>query len=571
MTDEGASRTPPASATDAPGPGDGLPGDAPADDGRDRRGTGRSALSVGGGVLLSRLTGFARDVVIGAFFGTGTALSAYYAALRIPNVIRNLLGEGTLSASFVPVYSSLLEEDPAKARRLARSVLGVVVGLAGLLSALGVLLAPLLTRLVVPGWGSEAAALATSLVRILFPMAGVMIVAAWCLGVLNSHRRFFLPFAAPMLWNLAQIGGLFAGEWAGWGSLVHVLAWSTLVGSVLQLGVQLPDAKRLVGELRPTLDWRWEPLRRVVRNAVPVISSQGVFQVSSLLDVVLASALPTAAVGGLYYAQRLAYLPLSLFGVSVATAALPEMSREAAAGEEGDGEARPGGVPGRGRLGGARARALRKRLREGFFQILWFVLPSAVVFVLFGDLLVALLFQRRAFGAESTALVSAILAAYSLGLVASSSVKLFAGGFHAQQDTRTPLVLAAISVAAGVGTGAALMFWMKSEGWGATAVAGLVLGGALGHWLNLGLLWGGLARRIGRIFGWRELRKVARIAVAALAAGGAGHLARGWLEGILPGADLGARALLVAGTLVVAGVPYLLTAGRPPGGTPNDG
>jgi putative peptidoglycan lipid II flippase len=522
-------------------------------------------------VLLSRLTGFARDVVIGAFFGTGTALSAYYAALRIPNVIRNLLGEGTLSASFVPVYSSLLEEDPAKARRLARSVLGVVVGLASLLSALGVLLAPLLTRLVVPGWGSEAAALATSLVRILFPMAGVMIVAAWCLGVLNSHRRFFLPFAAPMLWNLAQIGGLFVGEWAGWSSLVHVLAWSTLVGSVLQLGVQLPEARRLVGELRPSLDWSWEPLRRVVRNAVPVISSQGVFQVSSLLDVVLASALPTAAVGGLYYAQRLAYLPLSLFGVSVATAALPEMSRDAAAGEEGGGGARPGGVPGRGRLDGPRARALRQRLREGFFQILWFVLPSAVVFVLFGDLLVSLLFQRRAFGAESTALVSAILAAYSLGLVASSSVKLFAGGFHAQQDTRTPLVLAAISVAAGVGTGAALMFWMKAEGWGATAVAGLVLGGALGHWLNLGLLWGALARRIGRIFGARELLEVARIAVAALAAGGAGHLARGWLEGVLPGAGLGARALLVAGTLVVAGVPYLLTAGRPPGGTPNDG
>ena len=548
MTDEGAAETPPPSATDAPGPGDGPPGDAPAAaEGRDRRGTGRSAISVGGGVLLSRLTGFARDVVIGAFFGTGTALSAYYAALRIPNVIRNLLGEGTLSASFVPVYSSLLEEDPAKARRLARSVLGVVVGLASLLSALGVLLAPLLTRLVVPGWGSEAAALATSLVRILFPMAGVMIVAAWCLGVLNSHRRFFLPFAAPMLWNLAQIGGLFVGEWAGWSSLVHVLAWSTLVGSVLQLGVQLPEARRLVGELRPSLDWSWEPLRRVVRNAVPVISSQGVFQVSSLLDVVLASALPTAAVGGLYYAQRLAYLPLSLFGVSVATASLPEMSRDTA------------------------APALRARLRDGFFQILWFVLPSSVALILFGDLITALLFQRGAFGAGSTALVAAILLAYGLGLVATSSVKLFASGFHAMQDTLTPLKYTAVSVALGVGTGAALMFWLRARGMGAVAVAGLIAGGAVGGWTNLVLLWRGLRREVGALFGRAELVRVVRIGAAAAGAGAAGHLARGWLAARMPPDDLAGRAAVLAGTLLAAGVPYLLVAGRPPGQDEEDG
>lgn len=538
--------------------------------------TGRSAASVGGGILLSRVTGFFRDVVIGAFFGTGVAVSAYNAALRIPNIVRNLLGEGTLSASFVPVYSALLEEDEEAADRVARAVLGVVVGMAGLLSALGVLLAPLLTRIVVPGWGGEAAALTTSLVRILFPMAGVMIVAAWCLGVLNSHRRFFLPFAAPVLWNLAQIAGLFVGEWAGWSPLVEVLAWSTLVGSVLQLGVQLPEVKRILGRVRPRLDWSLEPVRRVVRNAVPVIGSQGIFQLSSFLDLVLASVLPTAAIGGLYYAQRLAYLPLSLFGVSVATAALPEMSRDAAAGD-GDpageptqpapgSEAAAGDRPAPGRSGPA-AEALRDRLRSGFLQILWFVFPSAVALILFGDLVVSVLFQRGAFGAGSTALVWGILMAYAVGLVASSSVKLFAGGFHALQDTTTPMKLAAVAVASGVAVGAALMLGMKGAGLGALAVSGLILGGSLGAWLNLLLLWRGLRSRVGGIFRKREAWRVFRIVLAGAVAGGAGVAARMWLEGLLPGEALASRAALLAGTLVAAGVPYLLAAGRPPQST----
>ncbi len=502
---------------------------------------GRSAVSVGGGILLSRVSGFARDVAIGAFFGTGLAASAYNAALRIPNLLRHLLGEGTLSASFVPVYSELLEEDPEEARSLAREVLGVVIAVAGLLSAAGVLAAPLLTRLVVPGWGGDAAALTTSLVRVLFPMAGVMILAAWALGVLNSHRRFFLPFAAPVLWNLAQVAGLFVGEWAGWEPLVTVLAWSTLAGSLLQLGVQLPSVARRIGRLEASWSWDGASLRTVVSNAVPVISSQGVFQISSLVDLMLASVLPTAAVAGLYYAQRLAYLPLSLFGVSVATASLPEMSRDTA------------------------APALRARLRGGFFQILWFVLPASVALILFGDLITALLFERGAFDARSTALVAAILVAYGLGLVATSSVKLFASGFHAMQDTTTPLKYAAVSVALGVGVGAALMFWLRARGLGAVAVAGLIAGGAVGGWTNLVLLWRGLRREVGTLFGRRELMRVLRIAAAAAAAGGAGHAARGWLAGLVPPDDVVGRAAVLAGTLLVAGVPYLLIAGTPPG------
>lgn len=494
---------------------------------------------------MSRVTGFARDVAIGAFFGTGLAASAYNAALRIPNLVRNLLGEGTLSASFVPVYSALLGEgDRDRAGRLAGGVLGVVVATAGVLSALGVLLAPLLTTLLVPGWGAEATELTTSMVRILFPMAGVLVVAAWALGVLNSHRRFFLPFAAPVLWNLAQVGGLFLGEWAGWEPLVIVLAWSTLAGSVLQLAVQLPEVVRLVRKLELRWEPSWEPVRRVTRNALPVIGSQGIFQISSVLDLVLASLLPTSAIAALYYAQRVAYLPLSLFGVSVATASLPEMSRDTA------------------------PEALARRLRKGFLQIVWFVFPAAVALILYGDLAVALLFQRGAFDARSTALVSAILTSYAIGLVATSSLKLFAGGFHAMQDTKTPMKYAAVSVAIGVGTGAALMLLEKEAGWGASAASGLILGGALGGWINLGLLWHGLARRIGSIFGSEELKQVMRVAAGGLLGGLVGLWARGELSGLVAPDDTLGRAVVLLGTLAAAGVPYLLAAGRPPRGTP---
>ncbi len=291
--------------------------------GRPSRREGRSAATVGAGILLSRLTGFLRDLIIARFFGTMVAADAYAAAIKIPNVLRNLLGEGSLSAAFVPVYSSLLEGDRAESEApalLARRVLGRLVLLAGVLSALGVALAPWLTRVVAPGFDAEASALTTQLVRILFPMAGVMILAAWCLGVLNSHRRFFLPFAAPVLWNLAQVAGLLLGARFGWSPLIRVLAWSTLAGSLLQLGVQLPTARRLARSVRPLLDRGSEPVRRVMRNMVPVAASQGIFQLASFADVILASFLPAGAVVGLYYAQRLAYLPLSLFGVSVAAA-----------------------------------------------------------------------------------------------------------------------------------------------------------------------------------------------------------------------------------------------------------
>ncbi|NIR43013.1 MAG: murein biosynthesis integral membrane protein MurJ [Gemmatimonadetes bacterium] len=490
----------------------------------------RSALAVGAGIFLSRLAGFGRDVAIAAFFGTGLAADAYTAALRIPNTIRNLLGEGTLSASFIPVYSGLLaRESETEARRLAGTVLSLLAVLAAVLSGLGVLLAPWITEILVPRWSPEKLELTTRLVRILFPMAGMLILAAWCLGVLNSHRRFFLSFAAPAIWNLAQILGLLLAWRAGWDPLVVALAWATLIGAVLQFLVQVLPSLRLTGRLRLSLDTAWRPVRTVVRNFGPVVLGAGVAQVSGLLDVFLAGLLANGALATLAYAQRLYYLPLALFGTSVAASSLPELSREAEL------DARE---------------ALRVRLRDGFRGIAFYIVPSAIAFILFGDWIVSFLFQRGSFVIVDTVWVHATLGAYAVGLLAASSVKLFASGFHAMLDTRTPVKFAAAGLAVGAALGAILMWRFY--------VPGLAFGAALGSWLYLLLLWTGLRRRIGVIFHGGDvvyLLKLLAACAAGAAAGFAAEFAVAPPEGI--DTDLLRRLAVTLATLGAFGVVYL--------------
>ena len=434
------------------------------------------------------------------------------------------------------------EEDAGdEARRLASGVWGIVVLLAGLLSALGVLLAPFFVRIVAPGLEAEQSELTARLMRILFPMAGVMILAAWCLGVLNSHRRFFLPFVAPVALNLTQIAGLLLGARLGWEPLVVILAWSTLAGSALQLVVQLPLSRSLAGSLRPRLETAWEPVRRVARNAVPVAASQGTLVFSGVMDFFLASFLPGGrAIAGLYFAQRIAFLPHGLFGVSVATAALPEMSRE------------------------DRTDVLRDHVTAGFLRILYFALPSAIVMLIAADLIAGLLFEHGEFTATHTAFTSRILQGYALGTVAATSVKLFASAFHAQQDTTTPMRIAIVSVITGIVIGAVTTFGLFRAGWGDASAAGLSFGGACGAWLNLTLLWRGLSGRAGRLLATPAARRSAgRILVGAAIGGVAGFAARMWLvDAIQPSGTLG-YLLALLGTLAAGGVPYLLIARMP--------
>jgi putative peptidoglycan lipid II flippase len=217
-----------------------------------------SAQLVAAGILLSRISGLLRDVVFANYLGTSPFASAFRAALRMPNVLQNLLGEGTLSASFIPVYSKLIERGEGEAAgRLAGAIFALLVALAGGLALFGVIMAPVLVSLFMPGFEGEQREVTIQITRIVFPMAGLLVLSAWALGILNSHRRFFVSYTAPVLWNAAMIAVLLlVGPGMGQRSLVIAVAWGALVGGALQFLVQLPWILRLERDLRIGWDMR---------------------------------------------------------------------------------------------------------------------------------------------------------------------------------------------------------------------------------------------------------------------------------------------------------------------------
>lgn len=463
--------------------------------------TGRSARSggllssaqlVAAGILLSRVAGLIRDIVFANFLGTSQYASAFRAALRMPNVLQNLLGEGTLSASFIPVYARLLERgETAAAGRVAGAIFALLVAVAGGLALFGIIMAPVLVSVFLPGFTDEQREITVRLTRIIFPMTGLLVLSAWALGILNSHRRFFVSYTAPVLWNAAMIAVLvLLGTRLDQRGLVIALAWGALLGGALQFLIQVPWILRLERSLRLNWDLRADNAATVVRNAGPAIMGRGVVQLSGWVDLVLASFLFEGAVAALGYAQTFYMLPVSLFGMSIAASELPELSRA------GSGEAAP----------------LRRRVTAGLRQMAVFVVPSAVGYLLLGDIIVGAMYQRGDFVRADTLLVYLILAGYSIGLLAATASRLYSSAFFALQDTKTPARIAFIRVAASAVMGGTLMLLLepfevfgRTVGIGAPVLvagnpigtAGLAAGTGLAAWLEWTLLRRALGRRIG--------------------------------------------------------------------------
>src|SRR4029079_15921109 len=251
------------------------------------------------------------------------------AAFRIPNMLQNLFGEGVLSASFIPEYVGLIaRKQDEDADRLAGAVLSTLALVASVLVLAGVLLSPLLVGLIAPGFTGEKRELTVRLTRILFPGAGLLVFSAWCLGILNSHRRFFLSYTAPVLWNLAMIVTLvFFHQGRSETQLAVYMAYGSVVGSALQFGVQLPLVLRLAKGVMPRITVATQSVRNVFRNFIPAFIGRGVVQVSAYVDAWLASYLGNGAVSSFTYAQTIYVLPISLFGMAISAAELPAMSR----------------------------------------------------------------------------------------------------------------------------------------------------------------------------------------------------------------------------------------------------
>jgi putative peptidoglycan lipid II flippase len=440
----------------------------------------RSSALVAFGILCSRLTGFIRQRFFAQYFGLSDSADAFMAAFRIPNFLQNLFGEGALSASFIPVYAALVaREEHEEAARVAGAVAALLAGVTAILVLLGVIATPLLVALIAPGFEGDKRTLTIAIVRILFPGAGLLVLSAWCLGILNSHRRFLLSYLAPVIWNVSMIVTLL---W--WGGLTPlpqlaiILAVGAVAGSALQMLVQLPAVLRLVPSLRFRLELS-EHVRATVRNFVPVFVSRGVVQISAYIDEVLASLLPTGAVTGLANAQLLYTLPVSLFGLSVSAAALPAMS---------------------GAVGLDAMDVLRDRVNTGLRHIAFFVVPSAVAFLTLGDIVAAALFQTGRFTYGDAVYVWGILAGSSVGLLATTLARLYSSTYYALRDTRTPLryALVHVGIATVLGYFAAIVLPPMvgvDPVWG---TVGLTTAASVGGWAELLLLRRSLNRRIGQ-------------------------------------------------------------------------
>ncbi|HXR98034.1 MAG TPA: murein biosynthesis integral membrane protein MurJ [Terriglobales bacterium] len=441
-----------------------------------------SAALVAAGILLSRLAGLVRERVFAHYFGSSQAADAFKAAFKIPNLLQNLFGEGVLSASFIPVYAALLARgDEEEARRVAGAVLALLSLCTSALVTLGVVATPYFIDAIAPGFHGAERELTIRLVRILFPGAGLLVMSAWCLGILNSHRRFFLSYTAPVAWNAVMIATMIGfGRRDTQFDLATTLAWGSVGGSALQVGMQWPAVRKLVRGMRLSLEHRAPQVREVIRNFTPVFFSRGVVQISAYVDALLATLLPTGAVASLAYAQILYLLPVSLFGMSVSAAELPAMSGAVGTGTE-------------------VAAVLRRRLNTGLRQITFFVLPSAIAFLALGDVIVSAIFLTGAFRHHDVLYVWGALAGATIGLLASALGRLYSSTYYALRDTRNPLRYASVRVALTTALGYVAAFevpgWIGVEArWG---LVGLTASAGIAAWVEFTLLRRGLRARIG--------------------------------------------------------------------------
>jgi putative peptidoglycan lipid II flippase len=449
------------------------------------------ALFVGLGIFLSRIAGLVRERAFAHYLGNSDASDAFRAALKIPNFLQNLFGEGVLSASFIPVYAGLLAREHNEAQssdeqKVEASEVASIIGtllflLTSILVVAGIVFTPFLINTIAPGFTGAKKDLTITLVQIFFPGTGLVVMSAWCLGILNSHRRFFLSYAAPVVWNAAIIFTLlYFGNNNSQYELAIIAGWGLVAGSFLQVAVQLPTTMKLLKHFKPSLKARQLHVQIILKNFIPSIISRGVVQVSSYIDNILASLLASGAVSNLGFAQTIYTLPISLFGMSISASELPEMSSLLGSQEE-------------------IYQKLRIRLQRGIERISFFIIPSMCAFVFLGDILVGALYQSGEFTAETTHVVWIVLIGSSVGLLASTLGRLYSSTFFSLKDTRTTLHFAIVRIIAATVLGYLFAFKLApmiapNEMY---ATAGLTASAGLSGWIEFALLRRKLNKTIG--------------------------------------------------------------------------
>ena len=495
----------------------------------------RSIATVGGFTMLSRVFGFVRDILIAAFLGTGWVADAFFVAFKFPNLFRRLFAEGAFNAAFVPQFAGLLESDGrAAAKMFAEQALAVLLWTLLIFVILMQILMPYAMLGFAPGFvdNPEQFDLAVLLSRITFPYLIFISLVSLMAGVLNSFGRFAAAAATPILLNICLIGTLILLV-PYTSTPAHALAWGVAIAGMVQFCWLLINCGREGMWLR--LRWpRLTPaVRKMIRRIIPVAIGAGVYQISLLIDTIIASFLPEGSISYLFFADRVNQLPLGVVGVAVGTALLPLLSRQIRSGDE------------------AAARASQNRALE--FS-LFLTLPAAVALMIMADPIISVLFERGEFDAAAAAATAGALAIFAVGLPAYVLVKGLAPGYFAREDTVTPVKIAVVALIANVVISLVLMGPFKH--------LGIAVAMAASSWINAILLALILRRRGHLELDGRFKSRLPRMVLASVAMGATLYVAMDLLTPLLQGGvgpKIFAVAFLVGGGLVVYGGASLLS------------
>ncbi len=498
----------------------------------------RSAGLISIATMTSRLLGVARETVLAALFGAGREMDAFNVAFRVPNLLRDLFAEGAMTAAFVPTFTrNLTHGGRDEAWRLGNLVINALLAVTGVIVVLGIIFAAPITHAIAGDFGEVPGKLelTTLLTRIMLPFLTTIAVAAAFMGMLNSLHRFFIPAVSPAMFNVATIFCAFA--------LVPVMpalglppiaaiAVGTLLGGLGQIALQWPALRKEGFRYHPIVNFRDPDLREVLRLMGPGTLGLAAVQINVFVNTYLAATQEQGAVSWLSYAFRLMYLPIGLFGVSIATAALPDISRHAAVKD---------------------TASMRQTISTALRMMLMLNVPATIGLMALADPIVSLLLERGRFTEADTAATAAALIFYAPGLIGYSAVKIASPTFYSLRDSRTPVTISVISVLANLSINLALVRVMGYRG--------LALGTSLAAMFNAGALLWLLRRRLGGLEGRRIATASAKILIASAAMGLAAHATAAWFDGVWPAASLAAKLVQVFGAIAAA-VAVLMAAAR---------
>jgi putative peptidoglycan lipid II flippase len=496
----------------------------------------KAAGIVGSATLASRVMGYIRDMVMSWAFGTSLAADAFYVAYRIPNLLRELLAEGSMSAAFIPVFTeTLTKESRESARHLANTVFARLLVILVILTSLGIVFAPFVVKVIALGWEYKVEyhdkyLLGVTLTRIMFPYLLFIGIAALAMGMLNSLRAFLTPALSPVMLNVMVISAAFMSQRFLQQPILGV-AVGVVIGGLFQFLLQVPELKKQGMMLKPQFSPSHPGVGKIARLAAPVFFSSSVNQLNIFTGTIFASFLATGSISYLFYGMRFIHFPLGIFGIAIATAVLPTMSTQAAQREMTE---------------------FRKTLSFGLRLVFFVMFPAMAGLITLRVPIVNLLLEHGQFDHISTQGTAAALLYYAVGLWSMAGVRIVSQAFYSLQDTRTPVKIAVLALCTNIVLSMIAILWTP------LAHGGLALATSLASMLNLGLLTVMLRKKIGRMDGRRILTSLLKIVPASIAMG-----AIGWWISRNPVWDMGRNALFkseLLGAGIVASALFYIAA-----------